>query len=429
MKKDSVKRGITLSLLSILLCILLLIGTTFAWFTDSVTSSGNRIQAGTLKVDLELLDFESGLWKSIKNDKTPLFCSEQWEPGYTEVKLLRIENEGSLSLSWVAKFNASKSLSKLADAIDVYVLAYGVLEDGTDVTYPVDRNLESYTNVGTLRTFIESLNNTTQGFLAGHETAYLGIALKMPENVGNAYQGLDLGGTFDIQIVATQAAYEKDTFDDQYDGNIELPAIVSSPQQLKDAMLVRNAEIVLEDDIVVDASTPTQWGSYMFVANGREVTIDLNGHDIVLDETASNNILYMFTTANGGTLNIVGEGNLIANNGTSGICWAMNKNDQINIYGGDFYSNGTDWSKGNSLIYTTSGSIDVYGGTFHRAGSWCANVSDAQGSRICIVFHEGVLFVENDIQNGDSARIKLADGCVIKAVVINGETWYQIIKE
>ena len=80
-------------------------------------------------------------------------------------------------------------------------------------------------------------------------------------------------------------------------------------------MTKAGARIALQNDIVVTADTPLQWGQYMFVANGREVTIDLNGHDIIFDETGSTKVLYLFTTANKGVLNIVGEGNIIVKNG------------------------------------------------------------------------------------------------------------------
>jgi len=215
---------------------------------------------------------------------------------------------------------------------------------------------------------------------------------------------------------------------DQLPDGVTMPILVNDAQSLKDAMLIRDAEIVLSDDIVVDADTPLQWGQYMFVANGREVTIDLNGHDIVMDETVDPKVMYLFTTANKATLNIVGEGNLIAENGSSGICRAMNKNDQINIYGGIFKSNGDVWADDQPILYTNSGNIDVYGGKFYGTGHWISNAEDIQGNRLSIVFHEGVLFENEKFQQGDDTRIQLAEGCSLKAVEIDGKTWYQVVK-
>ena len=53
-KTKSTKRALLMSALALLMCVSMLIGSTFAWFTDSVTSAGNKIQAGTLQVDLPL---------------------------------------------------------------------------------------------------------------------------------------------------------------------------------------------------------------------------------------------------------------------------------------------------------------------------------------------------------------------------------------
>ena len=130
--KKSTKRALTSSILSLVLCIAMLIGSTFAWFTDNVTSANNKIQSGSLKVDLELLDKDSNTWISLKENKDPILSYENWEPGYTDVKILKVENEGTLALKWVAKFVSTFKLSDLANVIDVYVK-----EDVT--TYPVER--------------------------------------------------------------------------------------------------------------------------------------------------------------------------------------------------------------------------------------------------------------------------------------------------
>lgn len=115
----------------------------------------------------------------------------------------------------------------------------------------------------------------------------------------------------------------QNSFDNQYDKDATYPIAVNSAQGLKNAMLERGAKIVLSDDIVVDANTPVQFGAYMFIANGREVTINLNGHDIVVKEDVLLKTNAVFTTANGGTLNIVGDGNISVENGKSGIFHAM----------------------------------------------------------------------------------------------------------
>lgn len=205
------KRALLISIVVMLVCLCMFTSTTWAWFTDEVTSAENKIQAGNLKVDLELLDKETGIWNSLKESKAPIFNYDRWEPGYVDAKILKIENEGSLALKWVAKFYSKNQLSALADVIDVYVLP-----SATELNYPT-RSLEGYTCVGNLRSFINSIEETTYGSLEADQVAYLGIALKMRESAGNEYQGLSLCGTFDIRVLATQYSSEYDSFGNQYD--------------------------------------------------------------------------------------------------------------------------------------------------------------------------------------------------------------------
>ena len=218
--KRSTKHALLMSALALLLCVSMLVGSTYAWFTDSVTSTGNKIQSGTVKLDLEVLDKTSGEWSSIKENKTALFNYDKWEPGYVEAKILKVENEGNLALKWYAKFVSAVTLSELADVIDVYVLPYGVLADASAVKYPAGRDLTGYTRVGTVAEFVNTIETTTNGTLKAGESAYLGIALKMQESANNDYQDKTLGA-FDIMILATQNTVEKDSFDDQYDVNSE----------------------------------------------------------------------------------------------------------------------------------------------------------------------------------------------------------------
>ena len=49
-KHVSTKRALILSLLSMLLCVSMLVGSTYAWFTDTASTGVNKIVAGHLKV-------------------------------------------------------------------------------------------------------------------------------------------------------------------------------------------------------------------------------------------------------------------------------------------------------------------------------------------------------------------------------------------
>ena len=79
----STKRALLSSTISLFLCFAMLLGTTFAWFTDSVTSANNVIRSGNLDVAVTYtLDGET--WKDF-DGAADVFQKGLWEPGHTEV--------------------------------------------------------------------------------------------------------------------------------------------------------------------------------------------------------------------------------------------------------------------------------------------------------------------------------------------------------
>ena len=266
----STKRSLLTSCLALFLCFAMLLGTTFAWFTDTVTSSGNKIKSGSLKLDLkvltEVIEDNSSThneWVSIKNEQSPLFTYENWEPGYTDVTILKVENLGTLALKWEARFASEQPLSALAEVIDVYV------KPGVEEEYPDERadlKNEGWNNVGNLKQFVNTLSETTYGYLdgiltvGGTTSATLGIALKMREDAGNEYQDLTLG-EFDIRIVATQAMKEEDSFGNDYDKDAQWPqfsgsADASAPVNTDSTGKVTEETTVTSEDGRISATLP-----------------------------------------------------------------------------------------------------------------------------------------------------------------------------
>lgn len=217
-EKRVTKRAIFASLLSVAVCTSMLIGTSYAWFTDSVTSSNNKIVAGTLKVDLQVKGGNTGFneYTSIKESSKPVFNYDLWEPGYTVWTNVKVVNEGSLALKYTLRFVSDDDLTKakLADAIDVYY----VPEDVAAQERP-DFTTEPYVNYykGTLAEVFSGTVDPIEDKLEEHQDAdYATIVLKMKEKAGNEYQGEALPA-FDLQLIAMQASYEKDTFGKDYD--------------------------------------------------------------------------------------------------------------------------------------------------------------------------------------------------------------------
>lgn len=218
--KKSTKRTLLTSVLSLVLCMAMLIGTTFAWFTDNVTSSGNIIQSGSLKVAMDWAEGdenpETAAWTDASQGA--IFNSTLWEPGYTEAKHIKVTNKGTLALKYQMRILANGVVSELADVIDVYYFSEAKQLGRADV--------ETGEKLGTLS---EVLNNTNEkaisktiaGSLIAGASKTVTIALKMQESAGNEYQNLSIGTDFSIQLLATQYTEELDTFDKMYDENAD----------------------------------------------------------------------------------------------------------------------------------------------------------------------------------------------------------------
>ena len=225
--KVTTKRALLSSVFSLFLCFTMLLGTTFAWFTDEVTSTGNKIQAGNLEIDFLVMD-DAGTYVSVKESKAPIFNYELWEPGYTDVANVKVENNGTLALQYSMQIVTEGLVDAmvndedmLSDVIDVYYAAKEVVLADRDAFDAAVAGNE-LKHVGTLTDVIFG-GSMVRDTLLAKEADYATVVLKMQEAAGNQYQSLSVGTSFDIRITATQLAYEKDSFDNEYD-DIELPS-------------------------------------------------------------------------------------------------------------------------------------------------------------------------------------------------------------
>ena len=236
----STKKALISSIVALVMCFSMLLGTTFAWFTDSVTSSGNIIQSGTLKVGMDWADGKvdpaTADWADAS--KTTIFEYAKWEPGYVQVRHVKISNNGTLALKYQVKIIADGEVSKLADVIDVYYVDPAVAV--TDRTALTDEN-----KLGTLTEVLAGFDASASGMLPAGENHTVTIALKMQELAGNEYQNLSVGGSFSVQLLATQATYEEDSFGTDYDADAEYPCFVYSNEELTDALANGETKIQL----------------------------------------------------------------------------------------------------------------------------------------------------------------------------------------
>ena len=218
--KKTTKRALLSSVMAIVLCLAMLIGTTFAWFTDSASTAVNKIQAGTLDVALEMKDAQ-GNWvpaegqtlSFVKAAGAPANEQILWEPGCTyELPELRIVNKGSLALKYKIAISGIVGDAKLLEAIDF--------------TYGDNININAEVSLAP--------NAATEGIvIKGH----------MQESAGNEYQGKSIDG-IGITVYATQDTVEYDSNDNRYDAGAEYAIPVATAAEIAEALASGN-DVVL----------------------------------------------------------------------------------------------------------------------------------------------------------------------------------------
>ena len=265
------KRALLSSVISLLVCFTMLLGTTFAWFTDSVTSAGNIIQTGTLDVEMYWADGteapDSATWTDASTGA--IFNYDKWEPGYVEVRHIKIANVGTLALKYQIKIVANGEVSDLADVIDVYYVDPAVqVSDRAQLT---DAN-----KLGTLTEVLANLANTANGELPAGENDTITLALKMQESAGNEYQNKSIGSDFSVILMASQLTAEKDSFNDQYDFDATYTAEIDQLNaKLAAAQSGETVEYALTHDAYID--------SMIKVPNGVTLVLNGNGHQAIVN--------------------------------------------------------------------------------------------------------------------------------------------------
>ena len=209
--RKSTKRALLGSVMAMVLCLAMLVGATFAWFTDTASTGVNKIQAGKLDVALEMKD-AAGQWVPAEGktlDFVKAAAGEQvlWEPGCTyTLPELRVVNKGNLALKYKVAITGINGSAKLNEAIEWTI---GDVAMGTE-----------------------------QHLAAGESNAFT-IKGHMKESAGNEYMNESIDGIA-ITVVATQDTVESDSFDKDYDAGAEYPVVAV-------ANVNTNGDTVLKD--------------------------------------------------------------------------------------------------------------------------------------------------------------------------------------
>ena len=407
-KTKSTKRALLLSALSLLMCVSMLIGSTFAWFTDSVTSSGNIIKSGTLDVEMYWADGteapDSATWTDASTGA--IFNYDKWEPGYVEVRHIKIANEGTLALKYQIKIVANGEVSDLADVIDVYYV--DPAQQIADRTALTDDN-----KLGTLTDVLANLANTANGELPAGENDTITLALKMQESAGNEYQNLAIGSDFSVVLMATQLTAETDSFDDQYDFDATYTAEIDQLKaKLAAAQSGETVEYALTHDAYID--------SMIKVPNGVTLVLNGNGHQAIV------NTAYPFYVNNANIqmndLTITGKATYAIF--TKGAIWDYNGNNAT--VNASFNNVTVDLDKADNypVVFNGIGEITmtdctITGAGLSAEGNYRNGTHIFAGAEINLTVYGGTIGgVLMNANYADNSTLTISDGAVIDTLIL-----------
>ena len=271
---NNVKRSFLTSLVSLVLCLTMFLGTTFAWFTDIVVSGGNIIQSGKLDAEMywsdEYLASTDSGWTQVKDNK-PIFTYDNWEPGYTEIKYIKVANAGNLNFKWKLSIEAEGRVTDLSDVIDVYY----VNPVNGELT---KQALAARTPDGKLTDVLANKTATEGDQLTPGGSVVLAIAFHMDELAGNEYQEKSLCDKgFSLKLLATQATGENDSFDDQYDKESEWPEIPSAGNNASaDVPTDANGVVTTETTITGNGMSATVPAGTQLTQGTNKLTLSVN---------------------------------------------------------------------------------------------------------------------------------------------------------
>ncbi len=281
------KRALLASVLSLLLCVSMLVSSTFAWFTDSASTGVNTITSGNLDIKLSYKNETVKSWTEVNASSKLFNDAALWEPGYTEVAYLKIENNGNLALKYQLTVNVINEVigtSVLGNEIKLSkVLKYDLIELASDTVY-ADRAaaLDAIEGEGQ---FLAT--ETVSGSMKAESAPkYFALIVYMPTTVGNEanHNGNVPSIQLGINLVATQYTSEVDSFDDQYDKDASFP-------------IASSGAVVANEDTVITVTKAGSEGQQQVIATATvpyEVSAAANatGHTLSIEkkEDATSNV-------------------------------------------------------------------------------------------------------------------------------------------
>ena len=397
--RKSTKRALLGSVMAMVLCLAMLVGATFAWFTDTASTGVNKIQAGNLDVQLVDENGNSLEGKTLEFKKAANAAEGEavlWEPGCTyELPAVYVKNNGKLALKYKVAITGINVSAKLNEVIDWTI---------NDADLSADHSLS-----------------------AGATSEALTIKGHMKESAGNEYMNESIDGIA-ITVYATQDTVESDSFTNQYDKNAAYPVV--NVTELKEA-LTNGGVVAVTKDIHTNNIEDTAAARIVI---SQPTTLNLEKKIITPDNMGNNNTNFCALIVDADTTINAGENGGIDTGVNGGYGINVRNGATLTINGGYYYGGGT-------AVQVQEGTLIINGGTFacepYSSPTYGYNflincLDSAYKNGTAKVIINGGTFVNFDPSNctAEGAGTNfVADGYkVVSAPQTNGDVWYTVVK-
>ena len=397
--RKSTKRALLGSVMAMVLCLAMLVGATFAWFTDTASTGVNKIQAGNLDVQLVDENGNSLEGKTLEFKKAANAAEGEavlWEPGCTyELPELRVVNKGNLALKYKVAITGINGSAKLNEVIDWTI---------NDADLSADHSLS-----------------------AGATSEALTIKGHMKESAGNDYMNESIDGIA-ITVYATQDAVESDSFNSTYDENATYP--VANVTELKEA-LTNGGVVAVTKDIQTNNSEDTAAARIVI---SQPTTLNLEKKIITPDDMGNNNVNFCALIVDADTTINAGENGGIDTGVNGGYGINVRNGATLTINGGYYYGGGT-------AVQVQKGTLIINGGTFacepysnptygYKYLINCIDAAYKDGTaKISITGGTFINFDPSDSASENPHGNFVPDGYkVVSQTQTNGDVWYTVVK-
>ena len=396
--RKSTKRALLGSVMAMVLCLAMLVGATFAWFTDTASTGVNKIQAGNLDVQLVDENGNSLEGKTLEFKKAANAAEGEavlWEPGCTyELPAVYVKNNGNLALKYKVAITGINGSAKLNEVIDWTI---------NDADLSADHSLS-----------------------AGATSEALTIKGHMQESAGNDYMNESIDGIA-ITVYATQDTVESDSSNNQYDANATYP--VANVTELKEA-LTNGGVVAVTEDIQTNNSEDTAEARIVI---SQPTTLNLEKKIITPNDMGNNNVNFCALIVDADTTINAGENGGIDTGVNGGYGINVRNGATLTINGGYYYGGGI-------AVQVQEGTLIINGGTFacepysnptygYNFLINCLDSAYKNGTAKVVI--QGGTFINFDPSNctAEGAHTNfVAAGYKVVSEAHGTDTWYTVVK-